>query len=760
MDSIEGHNLILEYSTDIVTVHDVTGGIEYVSPSVEHVLGYDQAELVGTSVFDYVHPEDRESVECAFERAVRDDVDAIQFRVEGGDGRWRWLEATVHGRNADAENPSLVVSSRDVTELKQKERQLNAIIENTRDAIFIKDTEGRYEFINEAGASYFDMTPDEVRGLTDYDLFDAETAERLRAIDERIIRTGEHESCETVACVDGTEHVFYENKFPYESEAGEILGVVGLASDITEMTARERELRRLKEEYEAVFENVQDALFLVTVDGDELRYSRFNPSEELATGKRTEDISGKTPREAFGDEIGSELEANYRQCLERRKPISYEERLDFTGEERVWQTKLTPVIIDDEVVQIVGSARDVTERKRHEETLQLLHDAALRLVDAESPEEVAEITVVSGEEILGFPSPTVWFVREDGSGLELAAGTDEHRRRLAESGEPNPVHPRGGWLWSLFESGKTIVSEAVDSDTLSNDMPVQATVIAPIGHHGVLSCGVLDPYEFSEQEVNLANILARSAATALDELERQEELERQNERLDEFASVVSHDLRNPLTVATLRTELAREEHDGEHLEAIEGALERMMALIEDILTLARRGQTIDETVPVSLASLATEAWDSLETPAGRLELVDDVQFEADPSRVTQILENLFRNALVHGSRGETGGYERRCRNADSASDACVTVRVGPLGTTDEGGSVVDPIGFFVEDDGPGIDPEHRSQVFESGFTTTENGTGFGLAIVQRIAEAHGWHCRVTEGSEGGARFEFVGIEPA
>jgi len=67
-------------------------------------------------------------------------------------------------------------------------------------------------------------------------------------------------------------------------------------------------------------------------------------------------------------------------------------------------------------------------------------------------------------------------------------------------------------------------------------------------------------------------------------------------------------------------------------------------------------------------------------------------------------------------------------------------------------------GFYVEDDGPGIPPDRRDRVFDSGYTSAEDGTGLGLNIVERIVEAHGWEIAVTEGHDGGARFEITGVE--
>jgi PAS domain S-box-containing protein len=210
--------------------------------------------------------------------------------------------------------------------------------------------------------------------------------------------------------------------------------------------------------------------------------------------------------------------------------------------------------------------------------------------------------------------------------------------------------------------------------------------------------------------------------------ETNEELEQANDRLEEFASVISHDLRNPLNVAKGRLDLAQELGDDEHFETVADSLDRMEAIIEDVLTLAREGESIGETESVDMASVAEEAWDHVSTDDAKLVVAEAGSLQADRARLLQLLENLFRNAHEHvGDR--------------------VTVTVG-----------VDSDTFYVEDDGPGIPPDKREQVLESGYTTNDDGTGFGLSIVTQIAQAHGWGVSVTDGTDGGARFEFSGID--
>jgi PAS domain S-box-containing protein len=222
---------------------------------------------------------------------------------------------------------------------------------------------------------------------------------------------------------------------------------------------------------------------------------------------------------------------------------------------------------------------------------------------------------------------------------------------------------------------------------------------------------------------------------------RERELERQNERLDEFASIISHDLRNPLNVAEGRLAMVEEETNSEHVGAVQDALDRIKTIVDDTLTLARQGRTIEEPTRFEFDAVVDEAWESVET--GDAELVRDERVgpaRGDADRVQELLENLFRNAVVHGTGESDSG-------PDGPAGESLTVRVGP----DDGG-------FYVADDGVGIPEADRDQIFESGFTTSTEGTGFGLAIVEEIAEAHGWAIDVAESADGGARFEFTDVE--
>ncbi|SIR66886.1 PAS domain-containing sensor histidine kinase [Natronorubrum thiooxidans] len=251
-----------------------------------------------------------------------------------------------------------------------------------------------------------------------------------------------------------------------------------------------------------------------------------------------------------------------------------------------------------------------------------------------------------------------------------------------------------------------------------------------------------------------------------DRKERERKLKRQNERLESFASIVSHDLRNPLNVAQGQLELAREQADNDHLEAVAASHERMQALIENLLTVAREEKPVTKTEPIDLETIARTCWRHVETADATLITATDAVVRGDRARLRRLLENLIRNSVEHGSTRsdshtrqnsvEHGSTSSRPQADDSVEHGSthpehagdggdVTVTVGDLSAE---------TGFYIEDDGPGIPPDQRDAVFEMGYSMAAGSTGLGLAIVERIAENHGWTVTVTESNAGGARFEF------
>ncbi|WP_123536519.1 sensor histidine kinase [Halosimplex salinum] len=353
-------------------------------------------------------------------------------------------------------------------------------------------------------------------------------------------------------------------------------------------------------------------------------------------------------------------------------------------------------VLDDAVVVVDSDRRLLDYNRAAAETFPAVSDYEGEPVERAVPElyptSEADGTAADGPtEVSSDSGP-------DGGGVVAPVESNE-------SGEPTEVLPSDGAPDSPFVSAFTRFEE-----------------------------GEVREYDVTVSDLQVRGSVAGYTLVLRDVTERRQhvrDLEQQTTQLERFASTLSHDLRNPLNVAHGRVAIAREERDDEHLSKASDALDRMDQIVQDTLTLAREGETVDDLSRVSLATVARDSWGTTDTGAATLDVdVDDAtRVYADATRLQSVFENLYRNAIDHG-------------------DESVTVTVG---RTDDG--------FFVADDGPGVPADEREQVFEYAYTTADDGTGLGLAIVDAVARAHGWEVSMTESDgDSGARVVFSGVK--
>ena len=459
------------------------------------------------------------------------------------------------------------------------------------------------------------------------------------------------------------------------------------------------------------------------------------PADALVAGEVTwgSDIIHPDDRASVRDAVDSQLETG--DTFELTYRI-----LTADGDEKWVNEHGQRVAIEDGERIFEGFITDVTALKeserqlaRYSDTLEGLQRTTQRLLEATTPEAAAEIVIDGLESAFEFDTAGIWLAT-DGR-LEPVAQTKHGQTLIGEPPTYSPGEP--SLSWTAFETGTTrrIDSMADHPDRANPETPISSELIVPLGEYALLNIGSTEPEAFSEADTERVQLWADTVTEAfgrIDQLQqlktREEELTRQRDRLDQFASVVSHDIRNPINVASGRLKLAAEECDSEQLEIIDRALTRMEELIDDALLLARQGQTVGETESIVLSDLVSQCWGTVATADATIDCQCDAVIQADRSRLADVFENLFRNSVEHG-------------------DTAVSITVA---TTESG--------FYIADDGPGIDPDDRERIFETGYSTETDGTGFGLAIVREIVEAHGWAISVDDSEAGGARFEITGVE--
>ncbi|WP_435184727.1 response regulator [Halobellus sp. EA9] len=507
----------------------------------------------------------------------------------------------------------------------------------------------------------------------------------------------------------------------------------------------ERSERRLRE----IIDALPHLLYVVTEDGT---YSMANESLARFHDTTVEEIEGARLEAVLGSDGAAWFREHLQTVLETGEPKQLPAMpLSASDDDdvHVFETRLFPYTFSEtDTRTVLGIAVDVTERKEREERLNALVErfeslqvAARKLVRTDDREEIARILAETLDEVFEYPHTVVRYY-DDGL-LRPVVITEAVREEMGE----RPAYRVGeGLPGEVFETGEPRrFDDLSDRDDGIDRGGHRSAMYLPIGSHGTLTVGEAESGAFDESDQGLVETLLHHAEAVLDQLDQQAALECQNERLEEVISLVSHDLRNPLNVAAGSLELVVETGDLEHLDTAAQAHERMRELIEDVLALAREGDPVGEHEPVSIPAVVEACWRNVDTAEATLRVETERAIRADRSRLRHLLENLFRNAAEHGSAGGQPSAD----DASERVDTGVTVTVGDL---------EDDAGFYVADDGPGIPPDERERVFESGYSTATRGTGFGLAIVRRIAAAHGWEVAVTDSEAGGARFEITGVE--
>ena len=311
------------------------------------------------------------------------------------------------------------------------------------------------------------------------------------------------------------------------------------------------------------------------------------------------------------------------------------------------------------------------------------------------------------------------------TGFDEAVLHGRHPERLVEEGY---------WSEEAGDRYRAAVERVLAGD--ADDERVQLTTTLAGGGE-VTTETRLTPIERDGSVVGAVGVIR----DVTDRVERERELKRLNERLERLAGFLSHDLRNPLSVARGYVDLARDTGETERLAAAEDALDRIEAMIDEALVMARDPADIETAdAAVDLADLAAdclESGDFGDRPADADLVVEDSgPVTGDPTLLRRAVGNLIGNAFDHGG------------------DA-VTVRVG-----------VDERGVYVADDGPGLpddaarsDAADRTDELLDFGVSRGGGTGIGLAIVERVAAAHGWTLEIDESAGGGFRATLVGAEP-
>jgi PAS domain S-box-containing protein len=613
--------------------------------------------------------------------------------------------------------------------LRLSEQRYRNLIENSRDLVYRISfvPQQHFEYVSPSATAITGYTPEEhyADPYLGYKLIHPEDLPLLQKIategikpDQKLVLRWRRK--------DGRLIWTEQQNTPIFDAQGNLIALEGFARDVTERKEAELALQNLLQEYDVLFNGVQDAVFLIEVDeAGEFRYLRTNLAHQKKTGISLEMIQGKTPIELVGEELGSVLCANYQRCLDSGQPVTYEETLDLPGGRRTWSTTLTPVWREGRIKYIVGAATDITEQKAALETIHL-SEQRYRTLFANMVEGFAlhEMIWDDNGQPIDYRFLEVNPAFEKLTGLKAEQVIGKTARQILPGLEPYWIKRYG----EVAAGGGEQVFEEYTQE-LGKWYEVRAFCPKP----GYFAAVFVDVTQRKRLEAEREQLI--------------QDLQRKNAELGQFTYTVSHDLKSPLITilgflafveqSLEQGDLAQAKAD---LQRIRFAAEKMQALLEGLLELSRIGRVANAPSRFPIGEVVMEAVQLL---FGNIQHQGrTVDFEIAPglplvygdrARLLQVMQNLLDNALKYMGEQPNPRIEIGWRDAP------------------------DEIHLFVRDNGIGIEAEQQEKIFGlfEKLDPRAQGYGVGLALVKRIIEVHGGRVWVESEGEGkGSTFWF------
>ncbi|CAI49419.1 receiver/sensor box histidine kinase [Natronomonas pharaonis DSM 2160] len=708
---------IIEAFSDIATVIGPDGTIQYVSPSVRAVLGYEPDELIGEEGFGYQPQEDTDRVAAAIDEVLEDPstVRTVETRFRRADGSWCWIEATIQNRLDDDVIDGLLVNSRDITERKERERELEVTkdrldmaLDASRLGVYDWDVADESITFDDRVAELLGFDPEEFEhDLSAWaELTHPEDLPRVES-DVEAMLNGDRTSARSeyrVRTKNGDWRWIRSHGRVVEwTGDGEPDRIVGVHQDITERKEREQRLQQFRE----AIEQTGHAVYITDRDGT-IEY--VNPAFEELTGYSEAETLGETPNILSSGEYDESFYETFWEALENGEQWEAEmidQRAD--GEEIILHQTISPLVDGDEPQKYVAIAQDVTDRKEYEEALKTAREELRQVIDL-----VPDLVFVKnrdGEYLLANEatadaygmSPDELEGKKESDVIPEVEDSEQFRKddiEVIESGEPKEVPEEK----LTTADGETRILETTKI-----------------------------PYQSAETSDDAVLGYARDI-TELKEYEQT--LERQRDDLEVLNQVVRHDIRNDLQLVLAYADLLEDHVDEEGEEFIRQVLKAARDAV-NITTTARDVtevllQSTDDPRPVNLRRVLEEQAEDIRSSHERTLVTVEGPLPSCRVLADGMLESVFRNLLSNAIQHNDKALPEVALSA-TADDDTVVVRIA--------------------DNGPGIPDDRKEQIFEEGEKGLDSeGTGLGLYLVETLVDRYGGEVRVEDNDPDGSVF--------
>ncbi len=655
---------------------------------------------------------------------------------------------------------------REVSALEERQKVLDlltALIENSGDAIYAKDRQGRYLLFNAAACAAVGRPAEDVLGHDDRDIFPAEQARTLMSIDRRIMAAGETGTSEEVLKTNRGRRFFLATKGPLRDVAGNVFGLFGISRDITERKQVERDLEASRNQLQLLIDHAPAALAMFDRD---MRY--------LACSRRWLEDYDLNDREIVGQshyavfpEIGAAWKEVHRRALAGEAISVDEDRFERADGREQWLCWAVRPWSDEEgsIGGIVIFSEDITRRKRAERKLEqaleeqrqacrAAEDTALQLRQLSMAVEQSPESVIITDLEARIEYVNQSFVDQTGFTRAEVIGQNPS---ILHSGKTSPENYAA--LWASLMAGQAWRGEFYNRRKDGSEY-IESAIVAPIRQaNGEITHYVAVKEDITERKRMGAELdgyrrnLEQLVTDRTEALEKSRaQAEAANRAKSAFLANMSHEIRTPMNAILGFTHLMRRDARSSleigRLEKIDGAAKHLLSVINDILDLSKieagkiELEKCDFALDAVLDHVATLIGDSAAAKGLTVRIDSDHVphwLRGDLTRLRQGLLNFAGNAVKFTHQG---GIILRARLMESVDTRCL-------------------IRFEVEDTGIGIAPEVLPQLFQSfqqaDVTTTRTfgGTGLGLAITRRLAQMMDGDAGAESIPGAGSRFWFT-----
>lgn len=645
--------------------------------------------------------------------------------------------------------------------LRESEEKFRSLVENAPDFIAIVDSGGKILFINRTAPGF---TIDEVIGTSVLDYISTEHHDLIRKSIKRVFHTGKPDAFEMIAKGPHGSTSWYSTRVGPIKRDGQIFALTLISTDITERRQAEQELRKLA----SIVEHTESGVATSSGDAFEL----VNPAFARMHGYAVEELIGMPIAHTFAPEYRAQVPENISAIKERGWLTFEAPHLRKDGS--VFPALIQVTAVRDErgrPLYRIATVIDITERKRAEDQLRRytkrlenLQEIDRAVLAARSPEKIAQAALHYIQDLMPcFRTSVVVFDFETKEGVVMA--TQVRRETKIGTGARWPM--TAFELVETLEQGKPVVVDDLLRRPLSPIMKalkeegirsyINVPLISKGEFIGTFNLASEKPGAFSNEDVEIAREIANSLAIAIQQARLHEQVQRhaveleqrvaeRTAELEAFSYSVSHDLRSPLRAIDGFSRILQEDHAGmldaecnRLLSIIRSNTQNMAQLIDDLLAFSRIGRKELQRTEVDMTELAKAVWEELNaaTP-GRVLHVKIMPLpvaHGDRAMLRQVFVNLLANAIKFTRSRETAMIE--------------------VGAGVEGNENV----YYVKDNGVGFAMEYVHKlfgVFQRLHGAEEfEGTGVGLAIVQRIIQRHGGRVWAKGKVDEGAALHFT-----